>query len=454
MKKLILLGLISAFADCKETAAMRKFESLSQGVHERLPFGVNKLPSSARIVDDLQHPSRLHCIVFSEGSQLDRDILDRLRRTGKDINLILQDKGDSFCLGEDYFRQLFGFRGLSIGKKVVSVSIPDGVAEPLGLVHVIGGKGLASLHDLLVEGFRAFHVQKRDLAFHAFLEVSGGSHQEKRVPAPLGARPQDEGLPVLERPLGLLPVLLLEVADRLFPVPEEGGEGIADLPEDLLHQGVVPSPHVLDELAPCRGNSQEEIGKPCVHLDGLFLDLPVRPRPEAEEESSSRIGNVLGKDAVYLQKAVLQENFPVENLFHGEILTHPVDGSDTLREGIDYTYERGGRFAFQSDRLLPEMDVRFGPYVSRDEADRRMPRLQGLPQNGEGVRPEGHRIGDRGTSRGVRRLRLRKPGLLRGPDRSAAVLPGQALLRLWEEDGGEARRLGRLLPERRRERRL
>lgn len=37
---------------------------------------------------------------------------------------------------------------------------------------------------------------------------------------------------------------------------------------------------------------------------------------------------------------------------------------------IDYTYERGGRFAFQSDRLLPEMDVRFGPYVSRDEADR------------------------------------------------------------------------------------
>ena len=130
MKKLMLLGLISAFADCSAMDdSRRQFAGIDSSLHERLPLGINKLPSSASIVDDLQHPSRLHCIVFSEGSQLDRDILDRLRRTDKDINLILQDKGDSFRLGEDYFRQLFGFRWLSIGQKVVSVSIPDGVVE-------------------------------------------------------------------------------------------------------------------------------------------------------------------------------------------------------------------------------------------------------------------------------------------------------------------------------------
>ena len=40
MKKLMLLGLISAFADCSETDAMRKFEKLGSSLHERLPFDI------------------------------------------------------------------------------------------------------------------------------------------------------------------------------------------------------------------------------------------------------------------------------------------------------------------------------------------------------------------------------------------------------------------------------
>ena len=48
MKKLILLGLMSAFADCSAMDdSRRQFAGLESSLHKRLPFGANRLPSSA-----------------------------------------------------------------------------------------------------------------------------------------------------------------------------------------------------------------------------------------------------------------------------------------------------------------------------------------------------------------------------------------------------------------------
>ena len=82
---------------------------------------------------------------------------------------------------------------------------------------------------------------------------------------------------------------------------------------------------------------------------------------------------------------------------------------------IDYTYERGGRFAFQSDRLLPEMDVRFGPYVSRDEADRI---ARSLSSKGEVRVEESGRFRDEAAYwvwleglKNIQELQIEQPGL-------------------------------------------
>ena len=54
MKKLILLGLMSAFADCSATDAMRRFEKLAANLHERLPFQCQSGEAIASAMDILQ----------------------------------------------------------------------------------------------------------------------------------------------------------------------------------------------------------------------------------------------------------------------------------------------------------------------------------------------------------------------------------------------------------------
>lgn len=133
MKKLMFLGLISAFVDCSETAAMRKFESLATGFREKLPFETEKLSiSSNALLSDNQYGTQASMVCDSKGlvrfgwNRQEQLPNSELMYTGEEFVLHLY--GEEFPNNPDELLDMLDIDALQNLYKDF-VSIHDGVEE-------------------------------------------------------------------------------------------------------------------------------------------------------------------------------------------------------------------------------------------------------------------------------------------------------------------------------------
>ena len=122
MKKLILLGLISAFVDCNETVAMRKFKPLSHDLHERLPFFATTR-SSAAPTAMFSGPSN-HILLSIQNAD-EEMLISELDRMQKNNTPVLVNSEILKLLANPKNKEILAI----FKERVQSVSIADDVEE-------------------------------------------------------------------------------------------------------------------------------------------------------------------------------------------------------------------------------------------------------------------------------------------------------------------------------------